>query len=78
MSMEARHPSERALVRGAYDLHIHKEQAMAAMAAQGYLRRYYHERAEQRANHARRISGDQRIRYAEAFMYALPQMVGQL
>src|SRR5262249_38703975 len=55
-----------------------KEQAMATMAAQGYLRQYYHERAEQRANHARRISGDQRIRYAEAFMRALPQVVGHL
>jgi 4-oxalomesaconate hydratase len=55
-----------------------KEEAMAAMAAQGYLRQYYHERAEHRANHARRISGDQRIRYAEAFMRALPQVVGQL
>jgi LmbE family N-acetylglucosaminyl deacetylase len=55
-----------------------KEEAMAAMAAQGYLRQYYHERAEHRANHARRISGDQRIRYAEAFMRALPQVVGHL
>jgi 4-oxalomesaconate hydratase len=55
-----------------------KEQAMAAMAAQGYLRQYYHERAEHRANHARRISGDQRIRFAEAFMRALPQVVGYL
>jgi 4-oxalomesaconate hydratase len=55
-----------------------KEQAMAAMAAQAYLRQYYHERAEHRANHARRISGDQRIRYAEAFRRALPQVVGHL
>src|SRR5262249_45618137 len=31
--------------------------AMEAMGAQQYLRQYYAERAEQRANHARRVSG---------------------
>ena len=34
-----------------------KVAAMEAMGAQGYLRQYYSERAEHRANHARRISG---------------------
>ena len=34
-----------------------KAAAMEAMGAQGYLRQYYSERAEHRANHARRISG---------------------
>ena len=37
-----------------------KVAAMEAMGAQGYLRQYYSERAEHRANHARRISGRSR------------------
>ena len=37
-----------------------KVAAMEAMGAQGYLRQYYSERAEHRANHARRISGRER------------------
>ncbi len=36
--------------------------AMEAMGAQGYLKQYYSERAEHRANHARRISGRKDIR----------------
>ena len=40
-----------------------KVAAMEAMGAQGYLRQYYSERAEHRANHARRISGRSEIRY---------------
>lgn len=55
-----------------------KLQAMEAMAAQQYLRRYYSEQAEHRANHARRASGKQGIRYAEAFQRVLPQVVTQL
>jgi 4-oxalomesaconate hydratase len=55
-----------------------KQQAMAAMGAQEYLRQYYSERAEHRANHARRISGAKAIRYAEAFMRVLPQVVSAL
>ena len=39
--------------------------AMAAMAAQVYLREYYGQRAEQRANHARKVTGNAEIRYAE-------------
>ena len=52
-----------------------KQQAMAAMAAQHYLVQYYTERAEHRANHARRVSGQKHIRYAEAFQRVLPQVV---
>ena len=46
--------------------------AMEAMGAQSYLRQYYAERAEHRANHARRSSGRSEIRYAEAFQRELP------
>lgn len=52
-----------------------KREAMAAMEAQRYLQQYYAERAEHRANHARRVSGDRDVRYAEAFMRVLPQVV---
>jgi 4-oxalomesaconate hydratase len=49
--------------------------AMAEMQAQAYLQTYYAQRAEHRANHARRASGDQAIRQAEAFMRVTPQVV---
>jgi 4-oxalomesaconate hydratase len=55
-----------------------KVAAMEAMGAQGYLRQYYSERAEHRANHARRISGRSDIRYAEAFQRELPVVVDTL
>lgn len=55
-----------------------KQRAMAAMAAQQYLHQYYTEQAEHRANHARRVSGLQGIRYAEAFQRVLPQVVTTL
>jgi 4-oxalomesaconate hydratase len=55
-----------------------KREAMAAMAAQQYLQTYYDQRAEQRGNHARRASGDQAVRHAEAFQRVLPQVVEQL
>ena len=55
-----------------------KREAMAAMAAQTYLQTYYSQRAEQRGNHARRISGDGSIDYAEAFQRFLPQVVTAL
>jgi 4-oxalomesaconate hydratase len=55
-----------------------KQQAMAAMAAQQYLVQYYTGRAEHRANHARRVSGQAHIRYAEAFQRVLPQVVPML
>ena len=55
-----------------------KVAAMEAMGAQGYLRQYYSERAEHRANHARRISGRSDIRYAEAFQREIPIVVDAL
>jgi 4-oxalomesaconate hydratase len=55
-----------------------KVAAMEAMGSQGYLRQYYSERAEHRANHARRISGRSDIRYAEAFQRELPVVVDAL
>ena len=55
-----------------------KRAAMEEMKAQSYLQTYYGQRAEQRANHARRVSGDKEIRYAEAFMRVLPQVHTEL
>ena len=55
-----------------------KAAAMAEMKAQSYLQTYYGQRAEQRANHARRVSGNKEIRYAEAFMRVLPQVLTEL
>jgi 4-oxalomesaconate hydratase len=55
-----------------------KKEAMAAMEAQKYLQTYYAQRAEQRGNHARRASGDQSVRYAEAFQRVLPHVVSEL
>lgn len=55
-----------------------KTQAMQSMAAQGYLREYYGQRAEQRANHARKVTGNKEIRYAEAFQRILPNVVSAL
>jgi 4-oxalomesaconate hydratase len=52
--------------------------AMAEMKAQQYLQTYYAQRAEQRANHARRVSGNKEIRHAEAFMRVLPQVLEEL
>ncbi len=55
-----------------------KSAAMESMGAQGYLRQYYSERAEHRANHARRISGRGGILYAEAFQREIPIVVDAL
>ena len=55
-----------------------KQAAMAEMKAQQYLQTYYAQRAEQRANHARRASGNQEVRYAEAFQRVIPQVVTEL
>jgi 4-oxalomesaconate hydratase len=48
------------------------------MKAQQYLQTYYGQRAEQRANHARRASGNQDVRFAEAFQRVIPQVVSAL
>jgi 4-oxalomesaconate hydratase len=55
-----------------------RDEAMSSMAAQGYLYRYYTQRAEQRGNHARKVTGDSAILHAEAFQRLLPNVVGAL
>ena len=55
-----------------------KREAMGHMKAQRYLQTYYGQRAEQRANHARRASGNQDVRFAEAFQRVVPQVVSAL
>jgi 4-oxalomesaconate hydratase len=52
-----------------------KRTAMQEMKAQKYLQTYYDQRADQRGNHARRSSGDQDIRQAEAFQRVIPNVV---
>ena len=52
-----------------------KTAAMEKMGAQQYLREYYSQRAAQRANHARRISGNKKILFAEAFQRVSPQVI---
>jgi 4-oxalomesaconate hydratase len=51
---------------------------MGHMKAQQYLQTYYGQRAEQRANHARRASGQREVEYAEAFQRVIPQVVSAL
>ena len=55
-----------------------KRAAMAEFRSQTYLQTYYAQRAEQRGNHARRVSGDSSVEYAEAFQRVLPQVVSAL
>lgn len=55
-----------------------KRQAMEVVKAQSYLRDYYSELAERRGNHARRISGMDDVKYAEALQRTLPRVVKQL
>jgi 4-oxalomesaconate hydratase len=55
-----------------------KRAAMAEMKAQQYLQTYYAQRGEQRGNHARRASGNQEVRFAEAFQRVIPQVVSEL
>jgi 4-oxalomesaconate hydratase len=55
-----------------------KVTAMSEMKAQAYLQTYYRERADHRGNHARRSSGNQDIRQAEAFQRVTPQVVNAL
>jgi 4-oxalomesaconate hydratase len=52
-----------------------KRAAMAEMKAQAYLQTYYDQRADHRGNHARRASGLQEVRQAEAFQRVIPQVV---
>ena len=55
-----------------------KQAAMTEMNAQRYLQTYYRERADHRGNHARRASGRQEVRQAEAFMRVIPQVLAEL
>lgn len=55
-----------------------KREAMSAMAAQRYLQEYYAQRAEQRGNHARKVTGNAAITHAEAFQRLVPNVVGAL
>ena len=55
-----------------------KLKAMQAMQAQGYLQTYYTELAARRGNHARRISGMEDVKYAEALQRMLPWVVKSL
>jgi len=49
-----------------------KVAAMKCFEAQKHLIEYYAQRAEMRGNHARRLSGNQAIRYAESFSRVFP------
>ena len=55
-----------------------KRKAMGTMQAQSYLQTYYTELASRRANHARRISGQEEVKFAEAFQRTLPWVVKSL
>jgi 4-oxalomesaconate hydratase len=55
-----------------------KTKAMQAMKAQSYLHQYYSELASRRATHARRISGNADIKFAEAHFRTLPWVVASL
>jgi len=55
-----------------------KRQAMAVITAQSYLQSYYAELASRRGNHARRISGMEEVKYAEAMQRTLPWVVKSL
>ena len=55
-----------------------KIRAMSMIQAQSYLKDYYTELASRRGNHARRISGKQNVRYAEALQRMVPWVVESL
>ena len=55
-----------------------KKKAMECMKAQSYLQTYYTELGSRRGNHARRISGMQEVKFAEAFQRTLPWVVKSL
>jgi 4-oxalomesaconate hydratase len=55
-----------------------KIKAMDCMLAQSYLKSYYTELASRRGNHARRISGMEEVKFAEALQRTLPWVVKSL
>ena len=54
-----------------------KVAAMNCFQAQSHLIQYYTDRAFMRGNHARRLSGNQSIRYAESFAAFFPYVGGE-
>lgn len=60
------------------DVFDQKMAAMSIMGAQSYLKAYYAELAARRGNHARRISGNTAVQYAEAFQRMVPWVVDSL
>ena len=52
-----------------------KINAMSCMGAQNYLKGYYTELAVRRGNHARRISGKQEVKFAEAHQSMVPRVM---
>jgi 4-oxalomesaconate hydratase len=55
-----------------------KKAAMNCMGAQTYLKDYYAELASRRANHARRISGQKQIQFAEAYQSQVPRITSSI
>ncbi len=55
-----------------------KEAAMAAMAAQSYLRDHYRQRGEQRAVQARYFGAGPEVRVVEAFQLTTPRLTQEL
>jgi 4-oxalomesaconate hydratase len=55
-----------------------KEAAMAAMAAQSYLRDHYRQRGEQRATQARYLGAGSEVRAVEAFQLTTPRLTRSL
>jgi len=55
-----------------------KKKAMGCMQAQSYLQTYYAELGSRRGNHARRISGMEEVKFAEALQRTLPWVVKSL
>ena len=52
--------------------------AMAYMGAQSYLKTYYTELGSRRGNHARRISGQEHVKFAEAHQSMVPRVTDSI
>lgn len=55
-----------------------KKAAMQSMGAQKYLVDYYTELGGRRGNHARRISGQKQVKFAEAFQSMVPRITNSI
>lgn len=55
-----------------------KTAAMEVMGAQRYLKDYYKELGGRRGNHARRISGNKDVQFAEAFQSMVPRITNSI